>query len=95
MTTILLAVYIFLELLIYIIFIDVILSWLYLFWIKIRPKFIADIIDPIYFRIKKFIPTTFWPIDFTPIVVILLIYFLRTFILILFPDILDLVNLLI
>ncbi|MGB2110775.1 MAG: hypothetical protein ACPHY8_02405 [Patescibacteria group bacterium] len=42
------AIYILLEIMQYIIFADVILSWLTLFGLNIRPKFLADIIDPIY-----------------------------------------------
>lgn len=74
---ILLIIMIFLKILTYIIFFDVILSWLTIFWLRMRPQFIADIIDPLYKYIKKIIPTTIWPVDFTPIILIMLIIFLE------------------
>lgn len=84
---ILIAIVIFLQILFYTIIIDVILSWLAIIWLQIRPKFIADIIDPIYKKIKSVIPTSIWPLDFTPIVVIIFITFLQWFIYILFPEV--------
>lgn len=79
------ALYILLEILQYIIFADVILSWLRLFWLNIRPKFLADIIDPMYWSIKKVLPTSIWPIDFTPIVVLMVIFFITWLINLFFP----------
>lgn len=90
--TFFIAILIFLEILFYIIFIDVILSWLMLFWVKFRPKIIADIIDPIYNFIKSIIPTSFWPLDFTPIIVIIIIYFLRWLVIFLNPSVQEFVN---
>ncbi len=90
--TILIAILIFLELIFYVIFIDVILSWLVLFWVNFRPKFIADIIDPIYKFIKSIILTSFWPVDFTPIIVILIIYFLRGLVFFLNPWLQDVIS---
>lgn len=87
--TIFLAILIFFELLLYVIFIDVILSWLILFWLKFRPKFISDIIDPIYNFIKKIIPTTFWPLDLTPIIVIIILMFLRWLIITYNPSVIE------
>ncbi len=89
---ILIAIIIFLEIISYIIIFDVVLSWLTLFWLKIRPKFIADIIDPLYENIKKILPTTLWPIDFTPIVVIIAILFIKWALYILFPDLVTEIN---
>ena len=65
----------------YILFFDIILSWLTIFWISFRPKFVSDIMDPIYKFIKNKIPTTIWPIDFTPIIIIIVIFFLIAFLL--------------
>ena len=84
--TLLLGIIIFLEIIQYIVFADVILSWLTIFWLKIRPKFLSDIIDPMYKNIKKIIPTTIWPIDLTPIVVIIILAFLRWILFIIFPE---------
>ncbi len=72
----------FLNIIFYIIFIDVILSWLSLVWIK-RPRFIAETLDPIYNFIKKFLPTTFAGFDFVPIIVVLIIYYLQYLLLLL------------
>ena len=82
---ILFAIYILLEIMQYIIFADVILSWLRLFWLNIRPKFLADIIDPIYSNIKRILPTSIWPLDFTPIVVLLVIFFITGAVSMIFP----------
>ncbi|NDK08009.1 hypothetical protein EOM39_02045 [Candidatus Gracilibacteria bacterium] len=87
--TIFLAILIFFELLLYVIFIDVILSWLILFGLKFRPKFISDIIDPIYNFIKKIIPTTFGPLDLTPIIVIIILMFLRGLIITYNPSVIE------
>lgn len=83
---ILLTLIIFIEIITYIIIADVILSWLTLLWLKFRPKFISDIIDPLYKNVKKIIPTSFWPLDFTPIVIILLLAFIRWALFIIFPE---------
>lgn len=84
--SLLIALIIFLELLYWIIIFDVILSWLTLLWLKSRPKFIADIIDPIYKSIKKILPTSIWPIDLTPIVVIIVIIFIKGLLFTIFPE---------
>lgn len=90
--TLFVAIIIFLELIFYIVFIDVILSWLTLFRLNFRPKFIADIIDPIYKFIKSLIPTSFWPLDFTPIILIMFIYFIKWIIVILSPSAFNIIN---
>jgi len=82
---IILAFLIFLRILSYLIILDIILSWLTIFGLKLRPKFLSDIIDPIYNSIKKVIPTTIGPLDFTPIVVYIFIFFLTGLIFGLFP----------
>lgn len=87
MNTIILAIVILLELITYIIIIDVILSWLTLVWVKFRPKFVSDLIDPIYKNIKDILPTSIWPIDFTPIVVFIVIWFIKWIILLYFPEV--------
>ncbi len=84
---ILMAIIVLLELISYIVIFDVILSWLVLLGIRFRPKFIADIINPLYKSVKKILPTAFWPLDFTPIIVIILLIFLKWVIFILFPEV--------
>lgn len=70
------VLYIFLDLVKYLVFADVILSWAQLLWIKWRPKFLSSIIDPLYSHVKNILPTSIWPIDFTPIVILILIIFI-------------------
>jgi uncharacterized protein YggT (Ycf19 family) len=60
----------------YIIVIDIILSWLTIFWIHFRPKIILEIIEPIYQFIKSKIPTTIGPIEFSSVIIIFFIIFL-------------------
>lgn len=85
MITIWLAIYIFLNALFYLIMFDVILSWLPLLGINFRPAFLAQIIDPIYEKINKIIPTSFWIFRFDALIVILLIYFLQGLLLMIIP----------
>ncbi len=80
MTFILSALAILFHLIKYLIFADIILSWLTLLWLKARPGFIATILDPIYAGIKAKVPTTIWPLDFTPIVVLIFMELLILFI---------------
>lgn len=80
MNTILISILLLTDAIKYIIIFDIILSWVSLLWINLRPKFISEIIDPIYNNIKRIIPTTFWPFDFTPIIVLLFLIFIRLFI---------------
>ncbi|MFK7780648.1 MAG: YggT family protein [Candidatus Gracilibacteria bacterium] len=83
--TFLLTIIILLEIISYIVIFDVILSWLTLLGLKFRPKFIADIIDPLYINVKKYIPTSIGPLDFTPIVIILLLMFIKIVLFYAFP----------
>jgi len=87
MQTIIFWILILLEIIQWIVIIDIILSWLAIFWLRIRPKFISDIIDPIYAFIKKNIPTNIWPFDFTPMIIFFVIIFIRALIIIIFPDV--------
>ena len=63
MITILVAILLLTDIIKYFIIFDVILSWLILIWLRFRPKFIANIMDPIYKKVKEIIPTTFWMLD--------------------------------
>jgi len=89
MNTILIAIILLTEVIKYIIIIDIILSWLVLFWLKLRPKFISDIIDPMYNYVKKIIPTNFWPIDFTPIIILIMLIFIKSLVYSVDPNIAD------
>lgn len=94
MLNIIFALYLFLEIITYIIIADVILSWLTLFWLNIRPVFISSILDPLYKNVKDKIPTTIWPLDLTPIVILLIIRVLQSVIYGFFPQIWGLISLL-
>ena len=76
MWTLIASIIIFLQIFYRIVIIDIIISWISLAYPNIRPKFIADLIDPLYSSIKKYIPTTIAWLDFTPIIIILWINFL-------------------
>lgn len=86
-------IYIFLDILYVLVFVDVILSWLLIFNINLKPKFLSDIMRPMYQNIKKLFPTTFGPFDFTPIIIILIITFLKWLIVVFFPEISSLLQL--
>jgi uncharacterized protein YggT (Ycf19 family) len=87
MTVIILALVIFLELIVYLVIFDIILSWLTLAWIKFRPKFITDILWPVYKTIRTYIPTRFWAFDFTPIIILISISFIKGLLLMYFPEV--------
>lgn len=79
-------IYIFLDLIKYLVFADVILSWIRLIWFQWRPEFLSSIIDPLYKNVKNILPTSIWPIDFTPIVILLIIIFLTWLVELFFPN---------
>lgn len=87
MNTLVIAIIFFLQIITYIVFFDVILSFLVVFWVKFRPKFIYDILDILYLKIRKIIPTRMWNFDFTPLIIILIIYFIISMLLQIFPEV--------
>jgi len=92
MTILILAMVIFLELIFYIVVFDVILSWLRLAGVNFRPKFMRDILDPMYLFVRKYIPSRFWAFDFTPIIIILASSFLKWIIIASSPEVAALLN---
>jgi uncharacterized protein YggT (Ycf19 family) len=42
---------------------------------NLRPAFLANILEPIYKRIKSIIPTNFWPFEFAPFIFMLILAF--------------------
>ncbi|EKD65911.1 MAG: hypothetical protein ACD_49C00076G0007 [uncultured bacterium (gcode 4)] len=84
----LLVILIFLNLIEWVIIIDIILSWVQLLWIRVQIKWIQSITWPIYMKIRKYLPTTFWPIDFSPIVIFFIIQIISNIILNLRPSLL-------
>lgn len=87
MTTLIFALLIFLSLLEWVIFLDVILSWTRLIGINFHPKFIKDITLPLYEGVRKFLPTSFGNIDFAPIIVFLAIEILSKLLLAIDPSV--------
>ncbi len=82
---------IFLWLLQWIVIIDVILSWLQIINLKINFSFIQNITYPIYTFVKKYIPTTMWIIDFTPIIILIWIELITKIIFTLNPEVINLI----
>lgn len=85
MLEILTAIIILIQLIVWVIVAHIILSWLQVFGLNIKIKFIDQIITPIYKQIESVIPTTFGPFTFTPIIVLLILMFIKGAIYILFP----------
>lgn len=86
----LLSILIFLGLLRIIVFVDIITSWTILFWFELRINFIRSITLAIYNPIRRYIPTTFGPIDFVPFFVLFAIQILYNLIVYINPNILNL-----
>ena len=59
------------------VFIDVILSWFILIGLRIYLMPIRWILDPLYARIDKILPTAFLGISFTPFLLLMAIYMLQ------------------
>ena len=72
------ALQIFFEILQRIIFIDVILSWFTLIGLRIYIMPIRWVLDPLYARIDRMLPTTFLGVSFTPFLLLMAIYILQT-----------------
>jgi len=73
MTIVLFSLLIFLALIQWVVFIDVILSWGTLIGVHFRPRFIQAITVPLYETVRRFIPSSFGGIDFAPIIVFIAI----------------------
>jgi YggT family protein len=71
--------------LVLVIFMWVVIARAVLSWVSPDPynpivRFIHNVTEPVLFRIRMFIPVSFGGIDFSPIIVILGIIFLREFV---------------
>lgn len=64
------------EIILYFIIIDIVFSWLFLFWLKWKPAFIWAIVEPIYELINKLVPTKFWMFRFDALIAIIILYFI-------------------
>lgn len=87
MQTIIIALLLFIDIFFYMILFSVIMSWLSLFWLNFKIKFIDNLIEPVFKFVKKNIPTTFWPFDFSPIIIIFILFFIRWLIVSFYPEI--------
>ena len=72
------------------VFIDVILSWGTLVGIHFRPKFIVAITLPLYETVRRFIPSSFSGIDFSPIIVFIAIELISKLLIAIDPSVLAL-----
>jgi uncharacterized protein YggT (Ycf19 family) len=86
------SIYIFLDFIKYLVIFHIILSWLANFWLNIKPSFLKSIIDPLYNGIKDLIPTTVWPLDFTGVIILLIVFFLTGLLETFFPGTLSYYN---
>lgn len=87
MTILFSSLLIFLSLIQWIVFIDVILSWGTLVGIRFRPKFIQAITFPLYDAVHRFIPSSFSGIDFAPIIIFIAIELITKLILAIDPSV--------
>jgi len=87
MTILLFSLFTFLNIITWIIFLDVILSWGTLIGIHFRPKFIQAITLPLYETVRRFIPSSFSGIDFAPIIVYIIIIFIQSLLISIDPSI--------
>lgn len=89
MTLLLFSLLIFLSLIQWAVFIDVILSWGTLIGLHFRPKFIQAITLPLYETVRRFIPSSFGGIDFAPIIVFIALEFITKILIAFDPNILE------
>ena len=80
MQNFLMLILVLIDLMFIIIFIHIVLSWMQILWVKIKIKFIDSILEPIYKKIKNIIPTTIWPFELAPAIVIVILLFVQIFI---------------
>lgn len=92
MTILLFAFLIFLSLIQWIVFIDVILSWGTLIGIHFHPRFIQTVTLPLYETVRRFIPSSFSGIDFAPIIVFIIIEFITKLIISIDPSVIGLMS---
>jgi len=67
----------FTDIILYIIFFDIILSWLSLLWLNWRPEFLRSIVEPLYAFINRIVPTSFGMFRFDALIAIIIIYFIQ------------------
>lgn len=90
MTIVLFSLLIFLSLIQWVVFIDVILSWGTLIGIHFRPRFVQAITLPLYETVRRFIPSSFSGIDFAPIIIFIAIQLATNIIIMIDPGVMGL-----
>lgn len=85
------ALYLSLQITYYIVFLDIILSWVAILFWDIRPAWLKDFVNSLYKWIKKIIPTNLWMFEFAPMIIIILVQILQWFVVLLEPDVLKLI----
>lgn len=89
MSVFLLSLIVFLSLLEWAVFFDIVLSFLRIVGIRFRPTFLGSITDPLYDIVRRALPTAMGRFDFSPLIVLIGIQILANLILTLDPSILD------
>lgn len=92
MSILIFILFTFLNIITWIIFLDVILSWGALIGIYFRPRFIQSITIPLYEMVRRVIPSSFNGIDFAPIIVYIGIIFIQSILLSIDPTIVNMVH---
>ena len=72
-----LVIMFFTNIILYIIFFDIILSWLSILWLRWRPDLLRSTVDPLYNLIGKVVPTSFGMFRFDALIAIIFIYFIQ------------------
>ena len=88
MDILLLPFFVFLELIKWMIFIEIILSWISLLGLHIAIPFFSVVLIPIFERTRKIFPTALGPLDFTPVILLIAIYVIQSLIVQIVPSIL-------
>lgn len=76
-TQIWLVLVIFTDIILYLVFFDIILSWLSLLWLRWMPSFLDSVLWPLYNFINNLLPTKFWMFRFDALILIIFIYFFQ------------------
>ena len=73
MELLILPFFVFLELLKWLIFIEIILSWVALLGVFIAIPFISTILQPMFQAIRRILPVQFLGLDFAPLILLIAI----------------------
>lgn len=87
MDILVLPFFVFLELFKWVVFADIVLSWLSLFGLHIVIPLFHDILAPVYSAVYKYFPVRLGMLDFSSLIILLAIQFLELLILRFFPGV--------